>query len=371
MAELAYAAGLEPAGRKALGVQIPPAAQVKTLTQEKDLRTFRKILRQWYGSMRRDLPWRKTRDPYAIWLSEIMLQQTTVETVIPYYEKFLARFPTLESVAKAPESELLRFWAGLGYYNRIRNFQGAARIVVNDHGGRVPEESDRLRKLPGIGSYTAAAIASIAFSKPASVVDGNVIRVVSRLFAYKKEISTTTAKAFFKSKADFLLDRSQPGDFNQAMMELGAVVCTPVAPDCPSCPVQAWCRAKAKNLELKLPLKSKKMKTHLETYECLIRKRNSKILLRPRKSGEIMEGMWELPLVRIMDGSTGSPCPRRPISHTIMNRRMRIYPIEKTGLAARYNRGMNDGRWIAIAELKTLPLTTITRKVLQSRGLTV
>ena len=211
-----------------------PEPSVRLAAARRD--AVRRRLLAWYATTRRDLPWRRTADPYRIWLSEAMLQQTRVETVIPYYERFLSRFPTPRALACADEQDVLRAWAGLGYYARARNLKRAAELIVRDHDGRIPSEPDALSSLPGVGRYTVGAITSIAFGKRAPVVDGNVSRVLSRLEAVR-----APASAWLWDLAGRLVPPDAPGDFNQAVMELGATVCTPRAPSCPRCPLASSC----------------------------------------------------------------------------------------------------------------------------------
>jgi A/G-specific adenine glycosylase len=253
---------------------------------------FRRHLLTWYEEQRRDLPWRATRDPYAIWVSEIMLQQTRVATVIPYYKRFLSRFPTLESLAAAPEEELLHAWSGLGYYSRARNMQRAARSVE----GSFPTSLAGVRSLPGIGAYTAAAVASIAFGLPHAAVDGNVLRVTARLLNDDGDISTADVRGRLTSFAGHLLDPERPGDFNQAMMELGATVCLPRQPRCLVCPVSEMCGARASGTQELVPVKSARSEVVRIRRTVLIVEHGNELLLwqRPRDSGKLA-GFWELP----------------------------------------------------------------------------
>jgi A/G-specific adenine glycosylase len=218
----------------------------------------RAALLAWYLRERRDLPWRRTRDPWAIWVSETMLQQTRVETVIPYYERFLARFPTVEALADAEPDELMQHWAGLGYYSRARTLQAGARKVAREHAGRVPDQVDALLELPGVGRYTAGALASIAFDRPAAIVDGNVARVLARLLDLDLDVKSPAGQRRLWSEAEALAAGPSPGDLNQALMELGALVCTPRAPRCRSCPLRRWCRGLAAGRAEALPVKAAK-----------------------------------------------------------------------------------------------------------------
>ena len=212
---------------------------------------LRRPLLDWYRRHRRDLPWRRTRDPYRIWVSEVMLQQTTVKTATPYYDAFLADFPDLASLARAAEEDVLALWSGLGYYHRARNLRRGARHVLERHAGRFPRTLEAALAVPGVGLYTASAVLSIAYGVPLPVVDGNVRRVLARLFALRGP--EWRADAAFYNKADELLDRQAPGDWNQALMELGATVCAPRRPACPACPVRAHCEARALGIAEELP----------------------------------------------------------------------------------------------------------------------
>ena len=217
------------------------------------VRTIRRLLLAWYSKHQRDLPWRRTRDPYRIWVSEIMLQQTRVASAIGYYQRFLERFPSIPELAAAPEQELLTAWAGLGYYARVRNLQKAANKIVEL--GAFPRDYASLRALAGIGDYTAAAIASIAFDLPHAALDGNVIRVLSRLTAERGNVASTTVRKRLRAVADHLIDPKLPGQFNQAWMELGAMVCLPKQPQCSICPLQSHCAARRLQCEHELPMK--------------------------------------------------------------------------------------------------------------------
>src|SRR3984885_5154286 len=212
-----------------------------------DVSAIRRSLRKWYGKHKRDLPWRSTADPYRIWISEIMLQQTRVAAVIPYYERFLTLFPDPAALASAPEQKLLAAWAGLGYYSRARNLQKAARAIVQLP--RFPSDYSALLELPGVGDYTAAAVASIAFGRPHAVLDGNVLRVLSRMTADPGNIKSDAVRKKLRALAETLLDRRRPGEFNQALMELGATVCVPKQPLCGDCPVRLHSQARLQGLE--------------------------------------------------------------------------------------------------------------------------
>ena len=227
------------------------------------------LKRRFYPGTRkhhRDLPWRKTDDPYAIWVSEVMLQQTQVKTVMPYYEKFLSDYPDIITLANADLQHILKNWEGLGYYARARNLHQAAIVVLNHHNGCVPDEYETLRKLTGIGDYIASAIMSIAYGRPYAVVDGNVKRVISRLMTIEEPVNKPASHAVFKNHADTILDRKDPGTFNQAMMELGALICTPKNPSCPNCPVIRFCNAFLKNKTHLYPKRIKSAKNARASY---------------------------------------------------------------------------------------------------------
>ncbi len=234
------------------------------------LSSFRKSLLGWFRRFQRDLPWRKSKDPYRVWISEIMLQQTRVAAAIPYYEKFLERFPDVHSLANAPEEEVLRLWSGLGYYSRARNLHKAARQVVSEFGGIFPKTKEKILSLSGIGEYTSSAIASISFGEKCAVLDGNVARVLSRLDAIHGDLRESKRWQDLQDHADRLLDPKRPGDWNQAMMELGATVCTPRAPQCLLCPVAKHCEGRKQGIAESLPETTKKQELVDVTLAALV-----------------------------------------------------------------------------------------------------
>jgi len=259
------------------------------------IRKVRAPLLRWYDANRRDLPWRRSNDPYAIWISEAMLQQTRVETVIPYWERFLEVFPDVESLAQANLDDIYAVWTGLGYYSRARNLKHAAETVVAEHDGRLPETADGLRELKGIGRYTAGAIASIAFDREEPLVDGNVIRVFTRILGIREE---STAKAVLDRLweiAGELVCGPRPGDLNQALMELGATLCTPKNPNCPGCPVRPHCDAHLRGDAERLPIKKKKTKPKPMRAVAAWIERGGNILAVRRPEKGLMAGLWELP----------------------------------------------------------------------------
>jgi A/G-specific adenine glycosylase len=275
------------------------------------LKVFRSQLLTWFETNKRDLPWRLNRDPYRVWISEIMLQQTRVAAVIPYFERFCANFPDIKSLAQAPESEVLRLWSGLGYYSRARNMQAAAQQIVRDHAGTFPSTPENVRALRGIGAYTTNAILSIAFGEKHAVLDGNVARVVARLAAIRGDLRESANWPSLQKAADTLLAHEDPGNWNQAMMELGATICTPRAPQCLICPVEKFCRARQLGIQDLIPDKRKKRATVVVTLACAILSdtRGCCLLLPPPKVNSrkataddiptLVSGMWHFPTIAV------------------------------------------------------------------------
>lgn len=276
----------------------------------------RRRLLPWFAEHARDLPWRaEPRRPYEVWISEIMLQQTRVDTVIPYFRRFLARFPDPASLAAAPLRDVLKAWEGLGYYTRARQIQMAAQILVRDHGGTLPSAPETLAALPGLGPYTTAAIASFAFGHPLAVLDGNVIRVLTRLLALPDDTGRPATRKKLQAVADALLIKERPAETNEAWMELGALLCTPRAPDCPACPLRIVCRAaKFKKTEA-FPNKKKKMKVpHKVVGAAVILNRKNQILIAQRQTeGGLLAGLWEFPGGKIAAGETMPACIAREL----------------------------------------------------------
>lgn len=253
-------------------------------------------LLDWFDTNKRDMPWRETSDPYRIWISEIMLQQTQVKTVIPYYERFLEKFPKVGDLADAPQQAVLKMWEGLGYYSRARNMHKAAMEVVSSYGSEFPDTYDELLNLKGIGPYTAAAVSSIAFQRQQAVVDGNVIRVLSRYLGIKDDVRRSAVKNEIQAIADSLIPENRPGDFNQAVMELGATICTPKNPECESCPLSADCVAyKTAETEI-IPYKSPRKKVpHHNIGVGLITNNSGELLIALRPDDAMLGGLWEFP----------------------------------------------------------------------------
>jgi len=252
------------------------------------------ILR-WYEKFQRDLPWRKTTEPYPIWLSEVILQQTRVNQGLPYYLKFIELFPTVEDLADASEQEVLKAWEGLGYYSRARNLHACAKIISSDYDGKFPKTFEKLLQLPGIGPYTAAAIASFCFDEKVAVVDGNVFRVLARVFGIDLDIRKS--QKYFRKIADEMIPSDRPGMFNQAMMEFGALQCIPRNPDCPQCPVQSHCTAFKMGLQHELPFKSRAKPSRNRYFHYLVLQHEDRLLMRERSSNDIWKNLYDFPLI--------------------------------------------------------------------------
>jgi len=336
------------------------------------LAAFRRALLRWYDQHRRDLPWRDTRDPYRVWLSEIMLQQTRVAAVLDYYRVFLNRFPDVLSLAAAPEDAVLAAWSGLGYYRRARMLHQCAKDLLQNHDGRFPQTADDLLKLPGIGRYTAAAIASIAFSEAVAVVDGNVERVLRRLIG----IDLTGPQTW--QHAQKLLDNSRPGDFNQAMMELGATVCVPREPRCLACPIRKWCASQGEVPRDRFIGHEPASRQNKKQIWCALDWRDDKSNGDVRSKGEVrlvqrsrktslMPGMWELPQ------SSKPPWPARvavhwrTFRHSITLTDYTVHVLRNT--AWRTAPFATKGKWIAIDRIAQIPITGLTRKILKAGGI--
>jgi A/G-specific adenine glycosylase len=326
--------------------------------------TWQSKLLKWYRKNRRDLPWRRTKDPYAIWVSEIMLQQTTVEAVIPFYERFLKRFPTAKALASGSEEEVLRLWSGLGYYSRARNLHKAAGMIA-----ALPGTVEELRKLPGIGRYTAGAIASIAFGKRAPILDGNVVRVLSRVFAIREDPKSSAGQKAFWGMAEQVLPHKHCGDFNQAVMELGATVCSPENPSCLLCPITADCRARKMGRPEEFPNGKKKGEYREIRMAAAVVRKEDKILFVRRPQKGLLRGMWELPMVEGDFRDLGKHWPvgvaraLPMVRHSLLNRRLKISPFlcdirEAAPWPCAH-------RWTPLSEADSLPMSSMNRKILK------
>lgn len=329
----------------------------------------------WYDREGRDLPWRRRRDPWAIWVSEVMLQQTRVDTAVPFFERFLARFPTPEALAEAPVEEALALWSGLGYYRRCRQLHRAAALVAT--AGGVPRRAAELERLPGVGPYTAAAIASIAFDEPVAVLDGNVARVVARLLAEPGESGRAAVRRRLLAAAAARLDARRPGDSNQALMELGATLCAPRAPDCDRCPLRPECRAAAAGRAEAYPApRRRRAPVAVAELVAVVESAGRLLLVRRGAQEQVMPGLWELPTVPAGEGAAaalaerfggawrlGAPLAR--LRHGITFRALRVEVV-----AARLEGGdalaerAGEAGWFGAAAAAALPLTGVTRKAL-------
>ncbi len=356
----------------------------------RSLNRFRCNLLRWFGQFQRDLPWRRDKDPYRIWLSEIMLQQTRVAAVIPYYERFLARFPDVKSLAVAPEEDVLRMWSGLGYYSRARNLQKAAQQIVTKHGGSFPSSTHEVLELPGIGNYTAAAILSIAYEKNLAVLDGNVARVIARLGAIKGDLRGGSQWRQLQNAADTLLDAKIPGDWNQAMMELGATICTPRSPQCLLCPVGEFCAARKRGLVDFIPAKRIKRATEGITLAALVflDPHGNTLLLHPAKSLPVSEEhakveallsrMWHFPTIEVerdaakelqryiekqfLDGKRVAAKfhALKKVRHAVTYRNITLLPFRAN--VAKLPR-VAHAKILPLNDLSSVPISNLTRKV--------
>lgn len=273
------------------------SGDVAVQLSEKIVSGIQSKLLEWYQHNKRDLPWREDKNPYKIWVSEIMLQQTRVDTVIPYFQRFIKQFPTIENLAQASEEEVLKAWEGLGYYSRVRNLHAAVKEVKTTYGGRVPNQMMEISKLKGVGPYTAGAILSIAFEKNEPAVDGNVMRVFSRLFALKDDIAQVKTRKVMEKIARKLIPQYAPGDFNQALMELGAMVCVPSSPRCLLCPLQEHCSALPQGMQSKLPIKTKAKAPLKQQMIFMVIRQADKILVEQRPNRGLLSKMWALPTI--------------------------------------------------------------------------
>jgi A/G-specific adenine glycosylase len=320
---------------------------------------FRTRLLDWYRRERRDLPWRATRDPYNVWISEVMLQQTRVEAVAPRYDAFLKRFPTLQALALAGEEEVLAAWSGLGYYGRARRLHASAGRILRDHAGSFPRDRAEALRLPGVGAYIANAVLSIAYDLPLAVVDGNVVRVLSRV-----EMIAARSPSTLQKRADRLLDPRFPGDANQALMELGATICTPLAPRCGRCPLKGLCAARAAGRTADFPPAASRAQVEsVETSIWIAVDRRSRIWIEKREIPPL-RGMWMFPW---REGPAHRDGAREvgALRHSIMNRRYRCSVWEIHGGPGRIpGRAAGEGRWVVRTEIAGLPHSSLLGKAL-------
>ena len=389
-----------------MALATPYLRNYDTPVPPKNFARFRAQLLSWYRKNARDLPWRRTKDPYKIWVSEIMLQQTQVDTVIPYYERWMKRFPTLKSLAESPLSEVLKYWAGLGYYRRARMLHQGARKVQKEWGGRIVQSIAQLQRLPGIGRYTAGAIASIAFGEPVPVLDGNVKRVLARLLAMREAVDTTEGEKKLWGMAEKIVSpspsplpagervrvRGNPGDLNQSLMELGATVCLPENPRCNICPVGKFCDARRLGREEDFPVVKRKERTEKIRTAALILRNNGKVLIQKQPENGRWGGLWMFPhwpskksMTRALNAGTGLPRHARmgaetaplqhrlTVNHGFTKYRVRLEVFECAARGRKYFFGTSPKkilpssrlirRWIKFSDLSSLPLPSPHRKI--------
>jgi len=340
-------------------------------------------LLKWFDEHARDLPWRRTDDPYAIWISEIMLQQTQVATVGPYYERFMRRFPTVEKLARARLDSVLKQWEGLGYYSRARNMHRAAQEIIKRFGGRLPDTKEQLLTLPGIGAYTAGAVASIAFGRREPLVDGNVIRVLCRLFRIQEDPRKNAVQKDIWALAEKLLPKSRVGDFNQALMELGSEVCLPRSPRCEACPLNRQCQARLHGDETELPIRSPKKKIPCHTVVVGVIRKQGRILIDKRKPEGLLGGLWEFPGGKQERGETLEAALLREIreelgiqiqiehrlatvDHAYSHFRIRLHAFECTYVSGTPRCGSCTAlKWVRPAELDRYAFPAANTKIIQ------
>lgn len=342
---------------------------------------LRRNLLAWYRANRRDLPWRRGRDPYRIWLAEIMLQQTRIAAVLPYYERFLARFPDVRALARARQSEVLKYWAGLGYYSRARNLHRAARVIVAEHNAQFPRASVHALALPGIGHYTAAAILSIAFDLPVAALDGNVARVLARLFAIRGDLRAPKTWKHLAATAQRLVPRQSPGDWNQALMELGETICTPRSPQCAPCPLSRHCQARLLGLAHKLPAARRKRETaYVRIAAAILLDPRGRTLLTKTPGAHdsaLFSRLWQFPAVTVRSEKDAPGTLRAHLqssfplalplllplgvaSHSVTYRRLALLPFLARVEALPRSPSC---RAVGLLDLGSLPISSATRKI--------
>lgn len=344
---------------------------------------FRDALLEWFNVYQREMPWRGITDPYRIWVSEVMLQQTQVKKVVAYYENFIRRFPNVHVLATVPLQDVLKVWEGLGYYARARNLYKAAQVIVKDYNGEIPKDYATFRKLPGVGDYSAAAVLSITYNAPFAAVDGNIKRVLSRLFLVDLPINDASSAKHFQVKADNLLDCHQPGLFNQAMMELGATVCRPQSPTCVICPVNRFCIAFIENRQDEFPYRRKTEKIPEHHIAAGIIYRGDDVLIVQRPLDGLLGGLWEFPNGKLGDGETAEEACTRNITKIVnlsvtnlrhLTRVKHAYTHFKIVVdayecdSAAGNLILNgpiDAKWIKLSELQDYPLPRFTHKIIE------
>ncbi len=338
-------------------------------------------LLKWYGIHKRDLPWRENPEPYAIWVIEIMAQQTRIETVLPYFERWMSRFPKISDLAAASQQEVLNLWEGLGYYSRARNIHKAAQMVMDNFDGKLPQNIKALRSLPGIGRYTAGAIASQAFGLNEPVVDGNIKRLLARVFKVEKPVDTSAGEKKIWALAAENLPSGQASDYNQALMELGATVCLPRNPNCKACPLMQDCLAFAEGIQTKLPIKKPKKAIPHHTVTAAVIEENGLLLIAQRPQDGLLGGMWEFPGGKVEEGEGLETCLKREIKEELgvkikVSEEIGVYQHAYThfkvtlhAFACQLNGGrpkslqVSEIRWVSLDELADYPMGKLDRQI--------
>ena len=343
---------------------------------------FTSHILDWYREHKREMPWRETKDSYKIWISEIMLQQTRVDQVWPYFERFISQFPTVFDLAKTDQQSVLKAWEGLGYYSRARNLHATSKSIVEDYGGTLPEDYDEIIKLKGIGPYTAAAITSIAFGKPNAVVDGNVIRIVTRYFGIEEDVRSSRTKKQVQEHVNELISQEYPAEFNQGLMEIGSVICKPSNPDCLNCPIQARCVATKTAKTDFIPYKSPaKKKPHKHIGVGIIQREDGKVLIALRPEDVMLGGLWEFPGGKQEEGETIQQTVERELKEELgvevhackeFMKLKHIYSHFSITLQAfhcnlisgkPHPKSSQEIRWVDIAELEQFPFPKANKQL--------
>jgi A/G-specific adenine glycosylase len=337
----------------------------------------------WFKAHQRDLPWRRAPTPYTVWVAEIMAQQTRLETMLPYYQRWMASFPTIEDLAAASQQDVLNLWEGLGYYSRARNLHKAAQIIAQEYGGELPADVKTLCALPGIGRYTAGAIASIAFGLDEPAVDGNVKRVLARVFRVEDPVDTTTGEKRIWALASAHLPPGQAGDYNQALMELGATVCLPNSPDCAQCPIQGDCRAHAAGCQIEYPRRKPRAKIPHYTVTAAVIRRGRRVLIAQRAQDDMFGGMWEFPGGKQEDGESLKACLKREIKEElgvkikvseeigVFNTTYTHFSVTLHAFECQLDGGtprpveVDDLRWVTVDDLDDFPMSKLDRLISQ------
>ena len=336
-------------------------------------------LLHWYNQKKRDLPWRDHPDPYAVWVSEIMLQQTRVDTVIAYFERWMKKFPTISKLASAKEQDVLNLWEGLGYYSRARNLHKAAKMVIEEYEGKLPDNAKELLKLPGIGRYTATAISSMAFGHDVAALDGNIRRVYARIFDIDAVLGTSQAEKIFWTIADDNLPKGKAGDYNQALMDLGAIICTPRSPKCEVCPVKKFCKSYKIGNQAMRPVRKRKKKVPHHVHSAAVIIKSGKVLLAQRPADGLLGGMWEFPNGRVVGGNPAKELPDViwasyqvqihagkslcTINHAYTHFKITEHAYACTMLASSIRKNIH---WINIDDLNNYPMGKIDREIAKS-----